>query len=48
MAGQVITNAKLATKKLTLFNAALLCTLAGALTPAGLLLYYWGFCDDHL
>jgi hypothetical protein len=46
MAGQIIINAKLARKKMTLFNAALLFTIAGALTPPGLLLYYWGFCDD--
>ena len=46
MAGQIIINAKLARKKMTLFNAALLFTIAGALTPPGLLLYYWGLCDD--
>jgi hypothetical protein len=46
MAGQVIINAKLARKKMTLFNGALLITMAGALTPVGLLLYYWRFCDD--
>lgn len=48
MAGQVIVNSKLARKKMALFNGALLVTMAGALTPAGLLLYYWRFCDDAL
>ena len=48
LAGQVIVNAKLARKKMALFNGALLVTMAGALTPAGMLLYYWSFCDDAL
>lgn len=48
MAGQVIVNAKLARKKMALFNVALLVTMAGALTPPGVLLYYWSFCDEAL
>ena len=48
MAGQVIINAKLARKKMALFNGALLVTMAGALTPVGVALYYWRMCDDAL
>lgn len=48
MASQVIINAKLARKKMALFNGALLVTMAGALTPVGMLLYYWRMCDDAL
>ncbi|MFO1088658.1 MAG: DUF5706 domain-containing protein [Hyphomicrobiales bacterium] len=46
MAGQIIVNAKLAKKKMALFNIALLITMAGALTPIGIILYYWRFCDN--
>ena len=48
MAGQVITNAKLARKKFVLFNTGLMWTLAGAITPIGLGFYYWMFCDENL
>jgi hypothetical protein len=48
MAGQVVANAKLARKKFVLFNSALMWTLAGAITPVGLLLYWWMFCDENL
>jgi hypothetical protein len=48
LAGQVIINAKLARKKLQLFNVGLLWTLAGLLTPVGMLLYYWRYCDAHV
>jgi hypothetical protein len=47
MAGQVIINAKLARKKMGLFNVALMLTVAGAVTPPLALLYYWGLCDDN-
>lgn len=48
MAGQVVANAKLARKKFVLFNTALMWTLAGVITPVGLLLYWWMFCDENL
>jgi hypothetical protein len=48
MAGQVVTNAKLARKKFVLFNTALMWTLAGIITPVGLGLYWWMFCDENI
>ncbi|MDX2204246.1 MAG: DUF5706 domain-containing protein [Hyphomicrobiaceae bacterium] len=46
MASQVIINARLARRKMALFNLALMVTITGVLTPAGAGLYYWRFCDD--
>lgn len=45
---QIIFNSKIARRKFTLFNCALMLTISAAVTPVGALLFYWSFCDDRL